>query len=85
METPDTLNPQYVVDADGRRTAVLLSLAAFEALMGRIAALGAGPDAGDEPAESDWLRAAARSDAFSDLRDDRENMYSADDGVPFRP
>ncbi len=33
METVQTLNPQYVTDADGRRTGVLLSLDAFERLM----------------------------------------------------
>jgi hypothetical protein len=49
MEPPDTLNPQYVTDADGRRTGVLLSLDAFEALMEDLEDLAAVAERRDEP------------------------------------
>ena len=78
MQTLDTLAPQYVTDADGRRTAVLLSIEAFERLLMDLAAVS------DEPAEADWLRAASRSAVFADLHDPKEDLYSAEDGHPFR-
>ena len=40
------------------------------------------PDA-DEPSERAWLAAAASNQAFDDLADPRENLYSLDDGEPF--
>lgn len=38
---------------------------------------------GDEIAEADWLRAVSRSPAFDFLRDPAEDLYTAEDGVPF--
>ncbi|MFP4394800.1 MAG: hypothetical protein ACLFTI_06000 [Anaerolineales bacterium] len=38
---------------------------------------------GDEPSESEWLRAAARNPAFAFLNDSEEDIYSLKDGVPF--
>ena len=49
METPTLLNPQYVIDADGRRTGVLLSLDAFEALMEDLEDLAAVAERREEP------------------------------------
>ena len=49
METPDTLNPQYVTDADGRRTGVLLPIEAFERLMEDIEDLAVAAERRDEP------------------------------------
>lgn len=34
--------------------------------------------------ENEFLRAAARNPAFEDLKDPREDIYSLDDGEPFR-
>ena len=79
MQTLDSLNPQFVTDAAGRRTAVLLSIDAFEALVEDLFALGNGVP------EAEWLRDASRSPVFADLADPAEDLYSADDGVPFRP
>ena len=75
MQTAETLNPQYVVDKDGRRTGVLLSVEAFEALLDALR-----PVVGREPTEAEWQRAA--SETFEALGD--ADVYSADDGVPFR-
>lgn len=49
MQTLDSLNPQYLTDADGRRTAVVLSLDAFEALIEDIEDLAALAERRDEP------------------------------------
>jgi hypothetical protein len=38
----------------------------------------------DESDEDDWLRAASRNPAFQDLEDPEEDLYSLEDGVPFR-
>jgi hypothetical protein len=81
METVQTLNPQYVTDADGRRTGVLLSLDAFERLLHDLSALAAEAD----PSETEWARAARQSAVFADLADPADDLYSADDGVPFQP
>ncbi len=79
METPTLLTPQYVTDADGRRTGVLLSLDAYEALMEDLAGRAAG-----DTSESAWLAVARRGGAFEDLADPAEDLYSETDGVPFR-
>ncbi len=49
MQTLDSLNPQYLTDADGRRTAVVLSLDAFEALVEDLEDLAAVAERRDEP------------------------------------
>jgi len=37
----------------------------------------------DEIKESEWLYAASRNPAFDFLKDDIEDIYTLDDGVPF--
>lgn len=49
MQTAETLNPQYVVDAEGRRTGVLLSIDAFEELMEDLEDLAVVAERRDEP------------------------------------
>ena len=49
MQTAETLNPQYVVDKDGRRTGVLLSIDAFEELMEDLEDLAVVAERRDEP------------------------------------
>ena len=79
MQTLDMLNPQFVTDAEGRQTAVLLSIESYRQILSDLSALGG------DIAEADWLKAASRSAVFADLRDSAEDVYSADDGVPFQP
>jgi hypothetical protein len=38
----------------------------------------------DEEGEDEWLRAAARNPAFGDLESPEEELYSLEDGAPFR-
>jgi hypothetical protein len=38
-----------------------------------------------ETTEDEWLRAAARNPAFQDLEAPEEDIYSLEDGAPFRP
>ena len=49
MQTAETLNPQYVTDAEGRRTGVLLSIDAFEELMDDLEDLAVVAERRDEP------------------------------------
>ena len=49
METPTTLTPQYVTDADGHRTAVVLPLDEYEALLEDLADLAVVAERRDEP------------------------------------
>ena len=48
----DALNPQYVTDASGQRTGVLLSIDAFEELLEDIADLAVLAERRDEPTVS---------------------------------
>ena len=59
----DTLHPQYVTDADGRRTAVLLSIEAFEAMVEDLEDLAVVAERRDEPT-------VAHADVVAQLRQD---------------
>jgi hypothetical protein len=37
----------------------------------------------DEPSEQEWLQAAAANQAFADLADPAEDIYTIEDGKPF--
>jgi hypothetical protein len=39
---------------------------------------------GDDLNEEDWLRAAAQNPAFQSLHEQEEDIYSLEDGKPFR-
>jgi hypothetical protein len=38
----------------------------------------------DEPSEAEWLYAAARNPAFAFLHEPQEDIYTLDDGQPFK-
>lgn len=59
----DTLHPQYVTDADGRPTAVLLSIEAFEAMVEDLEDLAVVAERRDEPTVS-------HTDVVAELRQD---------------
>jgi hypothetical protein len=42
------------------------------------------PAAADSESEETWLRAASSSEPFSFLQDSAEDIYTANDGEPFR-
>ena len=42
------------------------------------------PGAAESESEEAWLRAAASSDAFAVLADPAEDIYTLEDGEPFR-
>jgi hypothetical protein len=42
------------------------------------------PSSAEADSEEAWLRAASSSDAFTFLADPAEDIYTIDDGVPFR-
>ncbi len=48
----------------------------------RVRVIVLAPDA-DEPDKATWLTAASRSPAFDFLHDSAEDVYTANDGVPF--
>ena len=56
-------------------------LPAWAALMVTVLPSGLGQDA---DTESGWLRAAVSSDAFAFLADPAEDIYTLEDGEPFR-
>ncbi len=83
METKRALETTGTVDEHGRLH-LREPLAVSVPQTVRVLLLFSDPDTEEAIPESDWWRAAGRNPAFDFLHDPAEDLYTQDDGTPFK-